>query len=75
MELIIGRLLRADGDNRQLRDLPASALAVEAATMEDFLQGLDEIHGGARSWAEAAGVPVGTLDAMCELLVPEPDRG
>jgi protein-tyrosine phosphatase len=69
MELIVTRLLRVAGDKRSIEDLPASDLAVEAHTMEKFLNGLDEQHGGAREWALSAGVPSESLDAMSELLL------
>jgi len=64
MELILGRLVRDPADGRSLDELPADAFAVEAATMEEFLDGLYERHDGARGWALAAGVPSECLDAM-----------
>jgi protein-tyrosine phosphatase len=73
MELIVARFLRNTGDTRTIDELPAKALTLEAATMEGFLEGLDERHGGARQWALSAGVPVESLDAMPALLLGSAD--
>ncbi len=75
MELILTRLLRSDGDPRRVEELPAAALAVEAATMEGFLSGLEQRYGGARQWALAAGVSAECLAAMAAALVSAPDSG
>jgi hypothetical protein len=55
-------------------EIPAGALTVEAATMEGFLDGVDQCYGGARQWALAAGVPYYSLEAMSTLLVPTDDE-
>jgi protein-tyrosine phosphatase len=69
MELIIARLRRDPTYGSRIDDLPANLFTVEAATMEKFLELLNERHGGAREWALAAGVPVESLDTIPELLV------
>ncbi len=71
IEAILGRIFRDDPDGRTINDLPARAFAVEAATMEGFLDGLDQRHGGAREWALAAGVSPARLDAMAAVLLIE----
>jgi protein-tyrosine phosphatase len=71
MELILERLFRNTSEGKSLYDLPASAFAVEAPTMRDFLERLDERYGGARQWALAAGVSGDRLDALSEILVSE----
>jgi protein-tyrosine phosphatase len=43
--------------------------AVKAATMEAFLDGLHERHGGAREWALRAGVPAAVVGALRDQLV------
>jgi protein-tyrosine phosphatase len=68
MEKIVERLRRTTTDGRARDEIPAKALAVEAATMRGFLEGLDRQHGGARRWALSAGVPPRSVDAMVELL-------
>ena len=57
MEAIVARLTRNRSEGGMDYNIPASALTVEAATMEGFLDGVDERYGGARQWALAAGVP------------------
>jgi protein-tyrosine phosphatase len=69
MELILERLFRNAEVGRSINDLPAKARTVEATTMENFLKGLDERHGGARQWALDAGVAPGSLDSMSDLLL------
>jgi protein-tyrosine phosphatase len=71
MELILARLLRETPEGKSLYDVPASAFAVEAATMLGFLEALEERHGGARQWALDAGVPRHCLDVMTETLVTD----
>jgi protein-tyrosine phosphatase len=69
MELILERLLRNTPEGKSLYDLPATAFAVEATTMQRFLEALDDRHGGARRWALAAGVSGEQLDAMAGAVV------
>jgi protein-tyrosine phosphatase len=74
MEMIVERLRRATPEGKARYEIPAKALAVEAATMVGFLDGLERLHGGARQWALSAGVPRRSVDAMVELLtVPVDD--
>jgi protein tyrosine/serine phosphatase len=68
MELVLERVLRSVGEGRRVDDLPASAVSVEAATMEGFLDRVDQRYGGARQWALAAGVPYESLDALSAFL-------
>jgi protein-tyrosine phosphatase len=69
MDLILGRLRRDPYFAGRIDDLPPSVFVVEAATMERFLDGLQEKYGGARSWAQMAGVPTDQLDVLADLLV------
>jgi len=58
---------RADPEfAERMARIPASRFSVEAATMEGFLDGLAERHGGARAWALGAGVPEATLDRLVD---------
>jgi protein-tyrosine phosphatase len=73
MDAIVERLSRnrtEGGMDFQIpAQIPAGALTVEATTMEEFLDGVDQRHGGARRWALAAGVPDDALEALSTLLV------
>ena len=69
MEAILARLVRNRAEGGMAYDIPASALTVEAATMESFLDGVDQRYGGGRQWALAAGVPYDSLEALSMLLV------
>ena len=69
MEAIVARLRRNRAEGGMDYNIPASALTVEAATMEGFLDGVDERYGGARQWALAAGVPYDSVEALSTLLV------
>lgn len=69
MDLIIGRLRRDPHFADRVDELPRSVFVVEATTMERFLDGLAERHGGARAWALGAGVPAAHIDALVDLLV------
>jgi protein-tyrosine phosphatase len=69
MEAIVARLTRSRAEGGMDYNIPASALTVEAATMEGFLDGVDERYGGARQWALAAGVPYDSVEALSTLLV------
>jgi protein-tyrosine phosphatase len=61
---------RADPEfAERMAKVPASRYSVEAPTMEGFLATLAARHGGARSWAVEAGVPVESLDRMVDLLL------
>jgi hypothetical protein len=74
MEAILERLLRNRAEGGMDYQIPASAQTVEAATMEGFLDGLDQRYGGARQWALAAGVPYETVNAISTLLVTTDDE-
>jgi hypothetical protein len=73
LEAILARLLRNQSEGGLGYEIPASALTVEAATMEGFLDGVDQRYGGARQWALAAGIPYGTVEALSTLLVAADD--
>jgi len=57
----------------RMASVPTSRFSVEASTMEGFLDGLSEYHGGARAWAVGAGVPEKSLDRMVDLLLESGD--
>jgi protein-tyrosine phosphatase len=69
MDAILERLLRNRAEGGMDYQIPPGALTVEAATMEGFLDGVDQRHGGARQWALAAGVPYDAVEALSTLLV------
>jgi protein-tyrosine phosphatase len=69
MDAIVERLSRNRTEGGMAYQIPAGALTVEAATMEEFLDGVDRRHGGARQWALAAGVPGDAVEALSTLLV------
>ena len=69
MEAIVARLSRNRAEGGMDYNIPASALTVEATTMEGFLDGVDQGYGGARQWALAAGVPYDSVEALSTLLV------
>ncbi|HYA69370.1 MAG TPA: tyrosine-protein phosphatase [Acidimicrobiales bacterium] len=69
MDLIIGRLRRDPHFADRIEELPRSVFTVEAATMERFLDGLDDRYGGARPWALQAGLVTADLDALIDILV------
>jgi protein-tyrosine phosphatase len=69
MDLILGRLRRDPYFADRIADLPPSLFAVEASTMESFLDGLDQRFGGARRWALGAGVTETQLRALERLLL------
>ena len=70
MDLIVGRLRRDPHFADRMDELPASVFAVEATTMERFLDGLNERFGGARSWAMTAGISE-RAQALFDLLVED----
>ncbi len=69
LELILERLSRDPVWGGSAPKIPPGRVTADAATMERFLELLDERHGGARAWAQAAGVPAASLDAMAAQLV------
>ncbi len=70
MEPILDRFRRSDSEAaKRLDEQPPATYGVEAVTMQSFLESLDVEFGGARTWAEAAGVPTATLDRIPELLL------
>jgi protein tyrosine/serine phosphatase len=69
MRLIIDRLRRDPAYGDRIDEVPAHLFAVEAATMQHFLELLHEQHGGAREWAGAAGVQRERLDALPDILL------
>jgi hypothetical protein len=65
---------RSDPDfAERMERIPPSRFTVEAPTMEGFLDGLAERHGGARSWALGAGVAPEALDRMVDLVLEPAD--
>jgi hypothetical protein len=61
---------RADPEfAERMAKVPPTRYSVEASTMEGFLDGLFEHHGGARAWALAAGVPGVALDRLVDLVL------
>jgi protein-tyrosine phosphatase len=65
---------RADPEfAERMAKVPPARYSVEASTMEGFLDGLTEFHGGARAWALAAGVPEGVLERMVDLVLEPGD--
>ena len=73
IRLIIDRWRSDPGFADRMARTPPSRFSVEAATMEGFLDGLAERHGGARAWALGAGVPAEALDRLVDLVL-EPER-
>jgi protein-tyrosine phosphatase len=71
MDLIIGRLRRDPHFADRMDELPASVFAVEASTMERFLDGLEEQFGGARAWALGAGISESQVDVLAHLLIED----
>lgn len=67
MELIVARLRREP----RFADLTvdSAGLAVEAETMEGFLEGLKGLYGGAREWALDVGVRPDQLEAIGTILL------
>ena len=74
LEAILARLLRNQSEGGLGYEIPASALTIEAATMEGFLDGVDQRHGGARQWALASGVPYDTVEALSSVLVSTDEK-
>src|ERR1700728_1433729 len=71
MDLILSRIRGTPDAEARLAEMPQFLLRAEAASMEAFLDGLYESHGGAREWALASGVSAASLDAMSTLLVTD----
>jgi protein-tyrosine phosphatase len=69
LELILERLSRDPVWGGSAPKIPPGRVTAEATTMGRFLELLYERHGGARAWAQAAGVPTESLDAMAAQLV------
>jgi protein tyrosine/serine phosphatase len=69
MDLIRARLRRDPIYRDRIDQIPASRLAVEATTMERFLEELHRRHGGARAWAVGAGLAPGRADQLVDLLL------
>jgi hypothetical protein len=69
MDLILSRVRGTPDAEARLAEMPQFLLRAEAATMESFLDGLHEAHGGAREWALASGVSEDSLETMSALLV------
>jgi protein-tyrosine phosphatase len=61
---ILYRLAADPLHGASVAQMPADRLTVRPEAMRRFLQLLDDNHGGARSWAESAGVPPTCIDAL-----------
>jgi protein-tyrosine phosphatase len=61
---ILDRLAADPLHGASVAQMPADRLTVRPEAMRRFLQLLDDNHGGARSWAESAGVPPTCIDAL-----------
>jgi hypothetical protein len=73
MPLIMDRLRRDPSVGDRVDELPPHLFAVEAATMERFIDLLYEQYGGAYAWARQAGVAEETLTSLRGLLLTEGD--
>jgi rhodanese-related sulfurtransferase len=60
---------QTDPDTARRMDEAPHLFGADAETMEKFLNGLYEQHGGGRQWASEAGVSLDRLDAMSALLI------
>jgi protein-tyrosine phosphatase len=69
LELIVDRIRTDPTYSAGMSKIPASRFTVEAGTMERFLDELHARYGGARSWAEGAGVSPADLDRMPRVLL------
>jgi protein-tyrosine phosphatase len=72
MDLIRARLRRDPLYRDRIDEIPKSRMGVEATTMERFLAGLYERHGGATSWALGAGLTGEALAEILRLVVGDP---
>jgi protein-tyrosine phosphatase len=62
--------LRRDPAHRETIDLtPPALLAAERSTMLSFLNEVDQRYGGARAWAESAGVTPVQVERLEELIL------
>jgi protein-tyrosine phosphatase len=71
MDRVVERLSRLSY-GRTMEDDPPEIYQAVSITMQRFLDELDERHGGARAWAERAGVPSRALDRLSAALVERP---
>ena len=62
LDLILERLRGGTLNTEERQADPR--VTIEAATMERFLDGVDERYGGAAGWALSAGIEAETLDAL-----------
>jgi protein-tyrosine phosphatase len=69
MDLIRGRLRRDPLYGDKVDEIPPRMFAVEARTMDRFLELLDERYGGALAWALSIGVAPSQLDTLARQLV------
>jgi protein-tyrosine phosphatase len=67
LDLILERLRGRPLHQQEVRADPR--VTIEAATMERFLDGLDERYGGATGWALSAGIEVATIVALRQCLL------
>jgi protein-tyrosine phosphatase len=67
LDLILERLRGRPLNQQEVRADPR--VTIEAATMERFLDGLDERYGGATGWALSAGIEASTIVALRQCLL------
>ena len=72
LHLILDRLRGHPVYGPTLQSGPPARFGVEAATMEDFLDGVDERYGGAAGWARSAGITQDELDRLGAALLEYP---
>jgi len=71
LRFIMDRWLAEPEFAARMATVPASRFSVEASTMEGFLAGLDEQHGGARAWALGSGLSERSLSRIAALLLDD----
>jgi protein tyrosine/serine phosphatase len=73
LHLIIDRLRNHPVYGEVLQTASPARFGVEAATMHEFLDGLDQRYGGAAGWATAVGIEPRVLDQLRAALLEDPD--
>ena len=73
LRFIMERWLADPAFAERMAKVPASRFSVEAPTMDGFLEQLEIRYGGARGWALEAGISVGLLNRMTDLMLGSGD--